>query len=108
VLLVGLAQLERSAGVACAALGLLGFLMLLLLWFYEELVVLRARRERAGGVVSLELGVWVVLCVEFWVGLGCGCWGVFLESVGRRMERLMNTLVSSMGFLACRRRRRRR
>jgi hypothetical protein len=62
-----LALLERSAGVACAALGLLGFakLLLLLLWFCEGLVVLRAPRERAGGVVCVELGVWVVLCVEF-------------------------------------------
>jgi hypothetical protein len=100
-----LAWLERSAGEVCAVLGLLGFLMLLLLlWSYEELVMLRVRKVRAGGVVCVELGVWVVLCVESWVGLGCGYWEVFLGSVGRRMESLMNTLVSSMGCLAYRRR----
>jgi hypothetical protein len=100
-----LALLERSAGVACAALGLPDFWkLLLLLWFCEGLVVLRVRRERAGGVVCVELGVWVVLCVEFWVDLECGCWEAFSGSVGRRMESLMNTLVSSMGCLACRRR----
>jgi hypothetical protein len=49
------AWLEQFAGVACAVLGEMDFWKRL--WLCEELVVLRARLERAGEVVSLVQGV---------------------------------------------------
>ena len=94
------AWLERSAEVACAVLEEPGFWQLP--WSCEGLVVLRAQREHAVGAVSLEAGVWVVLCVESWVGLGCGCWEAFLGSA------LVKASTSSMVCLACHHHRRRR
>ena len=79
----------------------------MLLWLCEGLVVLRARLERAGVVVSWEAGVLTVLCAEFWEGLGCGYLGEFLGSVGRLEIVLVKALASSMVCLACHRRRRR-
>jgi hypothetical protein len=93
------AWLERSAEVACVVLEQLDFLKLL--WFCEELVASRAHLEHAGGVVSLEAGAWAVLCVEFWVGLGCDCWEVFLGSVRRTESAVVKSSTSSVVCLFC-------
>ena len=100
------AWLERSAEVACAVLEEPGFWQLP--WSCEGLVVLRAQREHAVGAVSLEAGVWVVLCVESWVGLGCGCWEAFLGSVGRMESALVKASTFSMVCLTGHHHRRRR